>query len=269
MNELGLKITSEAKHIQSTPGAGRNFSTEEKNKIGNAARDFESLLTSIMLKSMTESSNLFGDSGFGGDTFNVIFEQELASHMTRSKGMGIADMIYQKMTGEPLTDKQIRISAPPSKKGMKLKINNVDENIGKITPSMSSLKRLEKYTPIIREMSQKYGISDNLIKSVILTESAANEKAISHANAKGLMQLIDSTASDMGVRNVWDPKENIMGGTKYLAQMLRQYGGDLKLALAAYNAGPGNVNKYNGVPPFNETQNYIVRVMGYLNHFDG
>lgn len=269
MSPLDLKITSEAKHLQGTNDVQRNFSPDEKTKLGNAARDFESLLTSMMLKSMTESSNLFGDNGFGGDTFNVIFEQEIASYMTRSRGMGIADMIYKKMTGEPLTDNQIRISPPPQKSGMKLQVKNLDRNMGKITPSMSSLQRLERYTPIIREMSQKFGISDNLIKSVILTESAANETAISHANAKGLMQLIDSTASDMGVRNVWDPRENIMGGAKYLAQMLRQYDGDLKLALAAYNAGPGNVNKYNGVPPFNETQNYIVRVMGYLNHFEG
>ena len=81
------------------------------------------------------------------------------------------------------------------------------------------------------------------------------------------MQLIDSTRSDMGVRNVFNPRENILGGTKYFAQMLRQYSGDVKLALAAYNAGPSNVEKYNGVPPFDETKNYINKVLGYFNHF--
>ncbi|MEW6653804.1 MAG: lytic transglycosylase domain-containing protein, partial [Bacteroidota bacterium] len=99
------------------------------------------------------------------------------------------------------------------------------------------------------------------------TESAANNKAVSRAKAKGLMQLIDSTASDMGVRNVFNPRENILGGTKYFAQMLRQYSGDVKLALAAYNAGPQNVAKYKGVPPFEETKNYINKVLGYLDHF--
>ena len=82
------------------------------------------------------------------------------------------------------------------------------------------------------------------------------------------MQLIDSTASSMGVKNVFDPKENIYGGTKYLSDLLRQYNGNVKLALAGYNAGPKNVDKYNGVPPFTETKNYITRVVGYLKHFE-
>ena len=73
----------------------------------------------------------------------------------------------------------------------------------------------------------------------------------------------------MGVKNIWDPQQNIYGGTKYLAEMLRKYNGDLKLALASYNAGPKNVDKYGGIPPFEETKNYVKRVVGYLNHLNG
>ena len=76
------------------------------------------------------------------------------------------------------------------------------------------------------------------------------------------MQIIDPTAEDLGIKNVWNPKENIMGGTKYLSQLLRQYDGDIKLALAGYNAGPGKVEKFKGIPPYKETQNYITRVDG-------
>ena len=97
---------------------------------------------------------------------------------------------------------------------------------------------------------------------------SAKENALSKANAKGLMQLIDSTATDMGVKNVWNPAQNIEGGTKYISKMLKKYDGDVELSLAAYNAGPGNVDKYNGIPPFDETQKYVKRVLGYLNYLD-
>ena len=131
-----------------------------------------------------------------------------------------------------------------------------------------SINRLNKFDEIINKASKSFNIDKNLIRSVILTESAANPKAISSANAKGLMQLIDSTAADMNVKNVWNPEENIFGGTKYLSKMLEQFDGDLDKSLAGYNAGPGNVQKYDGVPPFEETKNYINRVKGYMKYWE-
>ncbi len=127
---------------------------------------------------------------------------------------------------------------------------------------------MSNYDDIIQQASETYGVDKNIIKSVILAESSAKENAVSTANAKGLMQIIDSTAKYLGINNVWDPKENIMGGAKYLSELLRKYNGNLKFALAGYNAGPGNVDKYNGIPPFTETQTYVKRVIGYLKNFE-
>lgn len=115
---------------------------------------------------------------------------------------------------------------------------------------------------IVSLASQKYDIPENLIYKVIETESYFNPNCTSSAGAMGLMQLMPDTCKDEGVTSPYDPYQNIMAGTSQLRKHLNAFNGNLKLALAAYNAGPGNVRKYNGVPPFKETQNYIKKILG-------
>lgn len=123
-----------------------------------------------------------------------------------------------------------------------------------------------QYDDLIQQASAKYGVDASLIKAVIQAESGFNANAGSPAGAQGLMQLMPSTARALGCGDVYNPAQNIDAGTKYLKTQLDRYG-DVDLALAAYNAGPGAVAKYGGVPPYRETQNYIARVLSYRDGY--
>jgi len=125
-------------------------------------------------------------------------------------------------------------------------------------------QRLARYAPVIQDAARRHNVPIELICGVILQESGANPRAVSHAGAKGLMQLMDGTAKRFGVANSFDPRQNIEGGTKYLRFLLTHFKGNVELALAGYNAGEHNVAKHgNKIPPFRETQNYVPAVLGY------
>lgn len=130
--------------------------------------------------------------------------------------------------------------------------------------SSTSTKYGTDYDEIIKKASERYNVPEKLIFSIIKQESNFNPSATSSAGASGLMQLMPGTAKYLGVSNSLDPEQNIMGGAKYISQMLSQFDGNIETALAAYNAGPGAVKKYDGIPPYKETQNYVQKVMNYF-----
>ncbi|MBP7214446.1 MAG: lytic transglycosylase domain-containing protein [Candidatus Kapabacteria bacterium] len=201
-------------------------------------------------------------------------------------GIGIANLIYKQLTGEDLKQSTEQFSSletiqknnketkstntnnlnTPS---IKLNTENQSQSDNKINGNFLErvLNRLSNYDDTISNASATQQIPKELIQAVITAESAGRSDAISKAGAKGLMQLMDGTARSLNVNNSFDPEQNIHGGTKYLRQMLDRFDNNVQLALAAYNAGPGNVEKYNGIPPFEETQNYVKRVMRYYQYF--
>ena len=148
-----------------------------------------------------------------------------------------------------------------------------NENINTSQYILNPHTKSYKYTSVENEIeslitkhAEKNNLDPSLVRAVVKAESNFNPNAVSPVGAQGLMQLMPSTAKGLGVQDVFDPEQNIAGGTAYLRNMLDQFG-SVPLALAAYNAGPGAVQKYGGVPPYKETQNYVNKIMTYTtNH---
>ena len=127
---------------------------------------------------------------------------------------------------------------------------------------------VKRYDPLITEASSRFVIPRALVKAVILVESNFDPGAVSSKGAEGLMQLMPGTAATLGVGDSFDPRENILGGTRYLRMLANRFGGDLVLTVAAYNAGPGAVDRYGpGIPPWPETRGYVKRVLKFYYHY--
>ena len=138
-----------------------------------------------------------------------------------------------------------------------------------LASAKTSTDVLPDFNDIIKSQAEKNGIDENLLRAVIKTESGFNPNARSGAGAMGLMQLMPTTAQSLGVLDPYNPQQNVEGGTKYLKNLLSKYGGNKEMALAAYNAGPGTVDRYGGIPPYKETQNYVKKVLAHEAKLNG
>jgi soluble lytic murein transglycosylase-like protein len=152
--------------------------------------------------------------------------------------------------------------APPEKPPAPVKLVRVErEPVGRVTTtSRFRLRGEHAFDGLINEASRRYGLSIDLIRAIIRSESAFDSLAVSRAGAQGLMQLMPALSQDLGVKDPFDPRQNIMAGSRYLSGLLAEHDGNLELALASYNAGPGTVARYQGMPPFKETQDYVARI---------
>lgn len=138
-------------------------------------------------------------------------------------------------------------------------LSSANNNISEL--NSGSINSKAQILDMVTMISDKYGVDDRLVKALIRQESGFNPNAKSKAGAMGLMQLMPATAKSLGVQNAFNPVQNVDGGVRYLKSMLERYNGNIILALAAYNAGPGAVDKYSGVPPYQETQNYVKNIL--------
>lgn len=138
---------------------------------------------------------------------------------------------------------------------------------GSVLPYAPSSLGPAQIQSLVTDAAARDAVAPGLINAVIMAESAGNPAAISRAGAQGLMQIMPETAASCGVSNPFDPAQNVDCGTRYLHSLLQRYGNDVELAVAAYNAGPGAVDQYHGVPPYQETRDYVSRVLSYYNSY--
>ncbi len=223
------------------------------------AREFESLFVSMMLRSMrrtVQRSELLPES-MGEKMYRSMLDDEYARMISKEASLGLSDLILNEIQKSENPESAVH-------ELNRLGANRAMFSQAQFRPNIPTggnvEQRVARWRNIIEDAAAQYGMDPELITAVVAQESAGEPYAVSRAGARGLMQLMPATARDLNVRNIFNPRENILAGTRYLRRMLDRFG-EVKLALASYNAGPNAVEKYKGIPPYAETQDYVEKVL--------
>ncbi|OGH97433.1 MAG: hypothetical protein A2287_05535 [Candidatus Melainabacteria bacterium RIFOXYA12_FULL_32_12] len=197
-----------------------------------------------------------------------MFSESISKLMSQSGASSAKDRVVQienMIAGYTQSIEPPKQIDPPVKFSDYMKTSPASELKFRLVPPSSPVSK-GQIENIVKQVADKHNIDERLILAVIKQESGFNPNAVSSAGAQGLMQLMPATAKRLGVSNPFDPVQNIEGGVKHLKGLMAKYRGNLVLSLAAYNAGGGNVDKYGGIPPFKETQNYVKNILSnYLS----
>jgi Rod binding domain-containing protein len=262
-------------------GARAAGDSRSRARLQKVTKDFEAILVHTMLKSMrsTVTKSELLDEDLGEDLMTSMFDEKLSEQIASKSNLGIGEMLYRDLVDrikggtEIVSEKPappvVRHTDTPARRVTTVNRTKESPTAGAVVgegewASRRVLDRLQELDHVVEEASSRHGVDSSVIRAVIAAESGGNPRAQSSRYAKGLMQLTDSTAAAMGVRKVFDPRENVLGGTKYLRQLLDQFDGNLDLALASYNAGPGAVEKARGIPPIPETRAYVKTVKSMI-----
>lgn len=299
-----LRESTAPEGVALTAGPGGR---SESERIRDAARQFEALFLSYLYKTMRETvpDSPFSE-GQSSAGYEEMFTPAMGENLSKAGGMGLAELLVQHfeaggaraatealrsvrtdesrhggigaLSGAPGTPNRSPAghSAPsggdaprppvPAFRAAPADRTAVEKSHieGKKVPALADNVR-----QALDRAAEQTGVDRALLQAVVVVESGGNPRAESRRGARGLMQLMAGTARELGVKDAFDPLENVLAGARYLKRMLVAHGGDERLALAAYNAGPGNVRRHNGVPPFRETHNYIERVLDIRKRLGG